>query len=265
MATTTSPTLPGTGAGAPSTDSPALLLSFYDLLVIGHPSGPDAPDLAYLNDPAFETIRDPSPGSHLIVKTLCDLLASAKQRRQQKKRANGGRCESRGNRLDLYQSPYPPEYLRRLSTSDVCEELFERLEQAVRLAVLVQRSYARQHERWLDQHQALARLFVRIQACCTRLCSPTGGWFLLVCLKWLLEVLWERFFGQRVPPALKERLSYTLSEWEEELACSFLVPEALQGHVPPVPFAGAVRRWLEQMQSLARLLEQDQPAGTTGF
>jgi hypothetical protein len=147
------------------------------------------------------------------------------------------------------------EELSGMLTGDVCEELFTRLEQAVRLAVLAGRSYGRDKAIWRQQHRALALALVRVQDLCTRLCSPTGGWFLLVCLKWLLEVLWEKLLGRRVPAGVKARLIYTILEVEYDLACSFLVAEVLKGDAPPVPFAGAVVACLQQMQALGALLE----------
>jgi hypothetical protein len=127
----------------------------------------------------------------------------------------------------------------------------------VRLEVLAGRSHTRKTAIWKDQHRALALSFVRVQDLCVRLCSPTGGWFLLICLKWMLEVLWEAFFGQRVPAALQERLNYTVSALEEELACTFLLMETLKGDVPPLPFLAAVTACLEQAKALAVLLAQE--------
>jgi hypothetical protein len=255
--TTTTP--PTTTLAAPA-PTPAPLLSLYDLLVavltLGQGEAAPAPDLSHLKGLKLEALSDASPASHLLATTFLDLLTHARQRRQQKKRANGGRRAERGNRLDLYQHPYPPAYLNRLPSGDVCLEVFERLEQAVRLAVQAGRSYERQRACWREQHRGLALLLLRVHALCERLCSPTGGWFLLICLKWLLEVLWEAFFGQRVPAALKERLEYTVSPLEAELACSFLVGETLKGDVPPVPFVAAVSACLEQMKALAVLLAQ---------
>ena len=255
--TTTTTTLPAISLAAPA-PTPAPLLSLHDLLVavltLGQDEDAAPPDLSHLSGLKLDTLTDASPGSHLLATTFLDLLTHAEKRRQQKKRANGGRRKERGNRLDLYQPPYPPDALRSLPSGDVCAELFERLEQAVRLAVLTGRGSARQSATWKDQHRGLALLFVRVQALCDRLCAPTGGWFLLICLKWLLEVLWEACFGRQVPAALQARLEYTVSPIEEELACTFLVLEALQGDVPPVPFLAAVTACLDQMKALAFLL-----------
>jgi hypothetical protein len=254
MAKITTPLLSGTVAGATSADGSASFLSFYDLLVAGHPLGLEAPDLAYLDDPAFARLRNASPASHLIVKTFGDLLCHAQKRRQQKKRANGGRREPRGSRLDLAQLRDLSGWLDQQMTSEVCNVLLERLMQAARLAVLMQRSYVRQEGRWLEQQRALALVLARIQDCCTRLSRPRGGWFPVICLKWLLAVLWERLFGQRVPPHLQERLSYQLDDVQRGLAGSLLVPEALQGDTPPMPFVETVLMFLEQRQSIALVL-----------
>lgn len=244
------------------TDPPDALLSLADLLVgvltMTQDDEAAAPDFAHLHGLKLEMLTDPSPASHLIATTFFDLLAHAEKRRAQKKRANGGRHEPRGNRLDFYQPRLSQEELTNMLTGDACAELFERLEQAVRLAVLAQRSFARDAAIWKQQHQALALALVRVQDVCTRLCSPTGGWFLLVCLKWLLEVLWEKLFGQRVPASVKARLIYTILEVEYDLACSFLVAEVLKGDAPPVPFAGAVVACLQQLQALGALLEEEQ-------
>ena len=242
------------------TDPPDALLSLSDLLVAVLDDEAATPDFSHLDDLKLETITDPSPASHLIATTFLDVLAHAQKRRAQKKRANGGRREPRGSRLDLYQPRLSQEELSGMLTGDACEELFTRLEQAVRLAVLARRSSARDKALWKKQHRALALALVRVQDVCARLCSPTGGWFLLVCLKWLLEVLWEKLFGQRVPASVKARLIYTIMEVEYDLACSFLVAEVLRGDAPPVPFAGAVAACLHQLQALARVLRAE-PAG----
>ncbi len=255
-----STTTPTTTHPAPTLAAPAQtpLLSLHDLLLavltLGQGEDAPAPDLSHLSGLKLESLTDPSPASHLLATTFLDLLTHAHKRRQQKKRANGGRRAERGNRLDLYQPPYPSDYLSSLPSGEVCKELFERLAQAVRLAVRSGRSYARQKAAWRDQHRGLALLLVRVHALCDRLSAPTGGWFLVTCLKWLLEVLWESCFGQRVPAALQGRLEYTVSPLEEELACTFLVLETLQGDVPPVPFLAAVTACLEQMKALALLL-----------
>ncbi len=243
------------------TDPPDALLSLADLLVGVLTMTQDedaAPDFSHLKGLKLEALTDPSPASHLIATTFFDLLTHAGKRRAQKKRANGGRLEPRGSRLDLYQPRLSQAELDGMLTGDACAELFERLEQAVRLAVLAQRSFARDRAAWQKQHRALAQALVRVQDVCTRLCSPTGGWFLLVCLKWLLEVLWEKLFGQRVPAGVKARLIYTILEVEYDLACSFLVAEVLKGDSPPVPFAGAVVACLQQLQALGALLEGEQ-------
>ncbi len=241
-------------------------LTLADLLVAVLTLGADtssraAPDLSHLADLKLECLTLPGPAAQLLASTLPDYLAYAQKRRAQKKRANGGRRARRGGRLDLAPPQVDAAWLQNALTGEVYIELCARLEQAMRLTVLMRRSLVRGSDDWQEQHRALARVLLVVQACCERLCSPAGEWFMLTCLKEALLDLHYDLFRQIIPLPLFERLRYTFTEEQGQQACDFLAPEKRKGGRIPPPFVAIVAERLSQEGALARQRAREQAEG----
>ncbi|HEY7123442.1 MAG TPA: hypothetical protein VH540_05785 [Ktedonobacterales bacterium] len=238
-------------------------LTLYDLLVAVLTIGVDTPDLAppdlsHLADLKLERLTIPGPAAQLIAFILPKYLTHAQKRRAQKKRANGGRRARRGGRLDLAPPQVDAEWLQNATTGAVHAELYARLEQAMRLAVLAQRSAVRGSDSLREQHRALASVLLVVQMCCERLCEPAGEWFMLVCLKDALLDLWVRLFRQIIPLPLFEHLRYSFTKEQGQQACDFLLPEARQGARVPPPFFAVVMERASQEGALARQRAREQ-------